>query len=100
MAMYIWKLQSSGLFGRTQEFTLKTEPAHLPSPSKIQARILANEVREKAANPGNALRQIVINAQIDLPLYAAPTIPILKPLFATPLGKSSLLQKFNSVSSI
>ena len=47
----------------------------LPSPSKIQAKNLANEVREKAAKTGNAPRQIVFNAQIDLPLYAAPTIP-------------------------
>ena len=58
-----------------QEFTLKTEHAHLPSPSKIQAKKFANEVREKAPNTGNAPRQIVFNAQIDLPLYAAPTIP-------------------------
>ena len=30
---------------------------------------------KKAANTSNAPRQIVFNAQIDLPLYAAPTIP-------------------------
>ena len=64
-----------GYLDEQQEFTLKTEHAHLPSPSKIQAKKFANEVQEKAANTGNAPRQIVFNAQIDLPLYAAPTIP-------------------------
>ena len=64
-----------GYLDEQQEFTLKTEHAHLPSPSKIQAKKFANEVREKSANTGNAPRQIVFNAQIDLPLYAAPTIP-------------------------
>ena len=64
-----------GYLDEQQEFTLKAEHAHLPSPSKIQAKKFANEVREKAANTGNAPRQIVFNAQIDLPLYAAPTIP-------------------------
>ena len=57
-----------------QECTLKTEHAHLPSPSNIQAQNFSNKVREKAANTGNASRQIVFNAQIDMPLYAAPTM--------------------------
>ena len=48
-----------GYLDEQQEFTLKTEHAHLPSPSKIQAKKFANEVREKAANTGNAPRQIV-----------------------------------------
>ena len=43
-----------GYMDEQQEFTLETEHAHLPSPSKIQAKKLANEVREKAANTGNA----------------------------------------------
>ena len=42
-----------GYLDEQQEFTLKTEHAHLPSPSKIQAKKFANEVREKAANTGN-----------------------------------------------
>ena len=45
------------------------------SPSKIQAKKFANQAREKAANTGKALRQIVFYAQIDLPLHAASTIP-------------------------
>ena len=64
-----------GYLDEQQEFTLKTEHAHLPSLSKIQAKKFANEVREKVANTVNAPRQIVFNAKIDLPLYAAPTIP-------------------------
>ena len=63
-----------GYLDEQQEFTFKIEHGHLPSPSKIQAKKFANEVREKAANTGSAPRQIVSNAQIDLPLYAAPTI--------------------------
>ena len=70
-----------GYLDEQQEFTLKTEHAHLPSPSKYQAKKFANEVQEKAANTGNAPRQIVFNAQIDLPFYAAPTIPS----YSTPL---------------
>ena len=45
-----------GYLDKKQEFTRKTEHAHLPSPSKIQAKNFANEVREKATNTGNAPR--------------------------------------------
>ena len=45
-----------GYLDEQQEFKLTTEHAHLPSPSKIQAKKFANEVREKAANTGNAPR--------------------------------------------
>ena len=71
----IGNCRAVGYLDEQQEFTLKTEHAHLPSLSKIQAKKFANEVREKSANTGNAPRQIVFNAQIELPLYAAPTIP-------------------------
>ena len=80
------KCRTVGYMDEQQEFTLKTEHAHLPSPSKIQAKKFATEVREKAANTGNAPRQIVVNAQIDLPLYAAPTIPNL----TLPIGTFSI----------
>ena len=40
-----------GYLDEQQEFTLKTEHAHLPSPSKIQANKFANEVREKPQTP-------------------------------------------------
>ena len=73
--MYIWKLQSSGLFGRTARIYLKNRARSFTEPLKNSSQKFANEVREKAANTGNAPRQIVFNAQIDLPLYAAPTIP-------------------------
>ena len=45
-----------GYLDEQQEFTLKTEHALLPSPSKIQAKKFATEVREKHANTGNATR--------------------------------------------
>ena len=71
----IGNCRAVGYWDKQQEFALKAEHAHLPSPSKIQAKNFANQVREKAANTSNAPQQIVFNAQIDLPLYAAPTIP-------------------------
>ena len=75
MATYIWKLQSIGLFGRTARTHLKNRARSITEPLKKSKKKLANEVREKARNTGNAPRQILFNAQIELPFYAAPTVP-------------------------
>ncbi len=59
----------------TNEIARKTDHNHVASPSKIEAKKFVQQIREKALTSNEMPRQIILSSQVQLPVFAAPTIP-------------------------